>query len=85
VYTGLVTDAENAKPQPGATVVLIKVPPGLLDGLPIEDQQEINEIIGKPVLLTEYNGVGKAELEFKDRNGVIHFIYVDPAFIKIIN
>jgi hypothetical protein len=85
VYTAYVTDAENTKPKPGDTVVLIEVPPGLLDGLPIEDQQGINEVVGKPVLLNEYDGVGRAELEFKDRNGVIHFIYVDPAFIRAVN
>jgi hypothetical protein len=78
-------DAENTKPNPGDTVVLTQVPPGLLDGLPLEDQQGIREVVGKPLLLSEYDDAGRAELEFKDRNGVIHFIYVDPAFIRTVS
>jgi hypothetical protein len=73
-----VSDAENMKPQPGDTVVLIEVPPGLLDDLPIEDQQAINEVVGKPVLLNEYDDAGRAELEFKDRNGDFHFNLSEP-------
>jgi len=85
VYTANVTDAENIKPKPGDTVVLIEVPPGLLNDLPIEDQHAINEVVGKPVLLNEYDDAGKAVLEFKDRNGYFHFIYVNPAFIRAVN
>jgi len=58
------------------------MPPGLLDGLPPEDQRAISEVFGKPVLLNEYDDHGRAELEFTDREGVIHFIYVDPSFIR---
>ena len=85
MYTAHVTDAENIKPKPGDTVVLIEVPPGLLDDLPIEDQQAINEVVGKPVLLNDYDNAGRAELEFKDHNGDFHFIYVSPAFIRAVN
>jgi len=35
-------------------VVLTSIPPGLLDGLPQEDQNAIVAIVGKPVLLVEY-------------------------------
>jgi hypothetical protein len=80
-----VTDAKNTNPKPGDSVVLIEVPPRLLDDLPIEDQQAINEVVGKAVLLNEYDDTGRAELEFKDRNGIIHFIYVNPEFIRPIN
>ena len=75
-------DAENTKPKPGETVVLTQVPPGMLDDLPAEDQQAITEIVGKPVLLVEYDGDGRAELEFQDRDGNFHFIYVSPRFIR---
>ena len=79
------TDAENTKPKLGDTVVLIEVPSGLMDGLPLEDQQGIREVVGMPHLLSEYDDAGRAELEFKDCNGVIHFIYVDPAFIRTVS
>ena len=76
------SDTPNKKPRPGDKVVLVKLPPGFLDDLPMEDQQAISEIIGKPIVLNEYDDDGRAELEFKDRNGVVHFIYVKPHFIR---
>ena len=72
---------KHKKPKPGDTVVLIQIPLGLLDGLPIEDQEAIAEAVGKPIRLNEYDENGRAELEFRDRNGVIHFIYVKPDLI----
>lgn len=69
------------KPKAGDSVTLTKVPPGLLKGLPSEDQTAIINVVGKPVLLVEYDD-GRAELEFVDKNGVIHFIWVDPNFIR---
>jgi hypothetical protein len=71
------------KPKPGETVVLIEIPPGLLDGLPTEDQEAITEAVGKPIRLTEYDNDGRAELEFTDRNGVIHSIFVKPDFVVL--
>jgi len=62
-------------------VVLKKLPPGFIDDLPREDQRAISRIVGKPVHLNEYDDAGRAELEFKDDNGVIHFIYVTPNHI----
>lgn len=70
------------KPKPGDTVVLTEVPAGLLDDLPLEDQRTIAEVVGKPVLLNQYDEEGRAELEFTDRDGVIHFIYVSPKVIR---
>jgi hypothetical protein len=69
-------------PKPGEMVVLIEVPRGMLDDLPPEDQKAINEIVGKPILLNEYDEDGRAELEFKDRDGDFHYIFVAPEFIK---
>lgn len=69
-------------PKPGDWVVLEQLPQGLLDGLPEEHQEAIEEIVGKPVVLNEYDEDGRAELEFTDRNERIHFIYVNPCFIR---
>jgi hypothetical protein len=49
--------------------------------LPSEDQQAITEIVGKPILLTQFEEDGRAELEFQDRNGHFHSLYVAPEFI----
>ena len=66
----------------GEMVVLIAIPPRMLDNLPEEDQLAIKEIVGKPVLLNEYDDAGRAELEFKDRDGHPHYLFVAPEFIK---
>jgi hypothetical protein len=79
------TETPDKKPNPRDKVVLTEVPPGLLNDLPIEDQQAISEIVGKPILLNDYDDDGRAELEFRDSSGVIHFIYVNPSFIRAAN
>ena len=67
---------------PGSPVVLTAVPPGLLDGLPEEDQRAISAIVGKPLLFLGYEDDGRAELEFTDDEGIGHFIYVRPEFVR---
>jgi hypothetical protein len=76
-------------PKAGDTVVLTSLPPGLIDDLPREDQRVIKAIVGKPVLLVEYDEDGRAELEFEDpfkgRPGTLdctHTIFVSPEFIR---
>ena len=69
------------RPPTGSMVVLRELPPGLIDGLPREDQIAISEVVGKKVLLVEYDEDGRAELEFTDPHGVIHSIYVDPRYL----
>ena len=70
------------KPNPGDMVVLTTILKGFLDDLPEEGQQAIRDIVGKPVLLNEYDDAGRAELEFNDRDGQTHFIFVAAGFIK---
>jgi hypothetical protein len=50
------------KAKPGARVVLAEIPPGLLDGLPEEDQIAISNAIGKPLVLVGYDEDSRAEL-----------------------
>ena len=69
------------RPNPGDKVVLKELPPGLIDGLPSDDQEAIREVIGKPIILNGYDADGRAELEFTDNAKVAHFIYVDRRFI----
>jgi hypothetical protein len=57
--------SKHRKPKPGDTVVLLEIPPGLLDGLPTEDQEAIAEAVGKPIRLNDYDENGRAELEFR--------------------
>jgi hypothetical protein len=74
----------NNHPKPGARVMIAKKPPDLLYGLSLNEQIAILEIIGKPVLLVAYDADGRAELEFIDKNRMLHFIYVDPVYIKAV-
>jgi hypothetical protein len=74
--------SKNKKPKPGDRVVLVKLPPGLIEGLPMGDQRPISDIVGKPILLEEYREDGKAELAFKSDDGTFHSIWVDPNYIK---
>ena len=82
MYTANLAMVENQKPKPGDRVILTAIPPGLLNDLPSEDQQAITEILGKPIALNAYDEDGRAELEFTDRSGNFHFVYVRPDFIK---
>jgi hypothetical protein len=84
MYTAGMTNGEGKKPKPGDTVVLTQIPSGMgmLNDLPMEDQEAISEIVGKPILLREYDNAGRAELEFKDGNRNFHYVYVNPEFIR---
>jgi hypothetical protein len=75
----------DAKPKPGNRVILIELPPGFLHDLPEEDQQAIKDAVGRPIRLNEYDEDGHAELEFKDRNGYFHTMYVGPEFIRVMS
>ena len=63
-------------------MVLIAVPSGMLDDLPIEDQQAIKDAVGKTILLNGYDENGRAELEFSDHRANFRFLYVSPEFIR---
>jgi hypothetical protein len=69
-------------PKPGTRVIITTELPDRYLGLSESRQTAIAEILGKPVLLVDYDADGRAELEFRDRNKSIHFIYVDPIYIK---
>jgi hypothetical protein len=64
-------------------VILTGLPPGFVDDLPAEDQKAIAEIIGQPVRLEGFDDGGRAEVEFVDSEGVTHFLYVDPQFVRL--
>ncbi|HKW89428.1 MAG TPA: hypothetical protein VJN21_11805 [Candidatus Acidoferrales bacterium] len=70
------------KPKPGEQVILTGVPLGLAEGLPIEEQRAIYAAVGKRALLNGYDDSGKAELEFRDKNGLVHHISVGEDAIK---
>ena len=68
-------------PKPGDSVVLTGIPSELLHGLPSEDQTAIAEVVGKKVRLVGYEDE-RAEVEFTDKHGTVHSIFVNPTFIS---
>ncbi len=68
--------------RPGEMATMNAAPPGLLQGLPVEDQQAILAAVGKPMRVLDIDSDGRAELEFTDKDGVVHFIYVDAGFVE---
>jgi hypothetical protein len=61
---------------------MAELPPGLLQGLPREDQNAVRGILGKPVLLEEFDEDGRAVLAFTDSKGIFHSIFVSPSYIR---
>lgn len=64
-------------------VKLAGLPPGFIDDLPDGDQKALLEAIGMQVTFHGYDEDGRVELEFKDKEGVWHFIYLDPEFVGV--
>jgi hypothetical protein len=76
------------RPRAGEQIVLVAIPPVLLDGLPDEDQRAIAAIVGKPIPFLGYDDIGRAELEFDnpfdartENFSHTHTIWVDPKFV----
>ena len=77
---------EDKLPKPGDMVVLVGLPPGFLDDLPLEEQSAISAMVGKPIKfcgITSTSTWERVELEFSDyEHGMNHTLYVDPSFIR---
>jgi hypothetical protein len=78
-----VNDSDEEQAKPGDTVLLMKIPLGFLDDLPVVDQRAVFDVGGTPVALKQYDEDGRAEVEFADHSGTIHFIYLSPDFITL--
>lgn len=74
--------AERERPKAGEQVILLAIPPGLLD-LPEEDQRAIAAMVGKLVTLAGYDEDGRAELDFDDpfEDNSTHTIWVALEFV----
>jgi hypothetical protein len=66
---------------PGRAVILNSLPPGLLNGLPEEDQAAIRAIVGRPITFAGYSH-GQAEVEFVDSDGDDHTIWVEMSLLR---
>ncbi len=72
------------RPNTGEEVLLVSLPVGFTSDLPTEDQAAIAAVVGKTVRLINYRDDGRAELQFTDTHGIIHFLYVEPTYIKAV-
>jgi hypothetical protein len=67
--------------KPGQKAIVTGLPKGFLDNLPQEDQAAITAILGKPIRFRGFDDAGRAELEFREADGTLHFIYLAQQFI----
>jgi hypothetical protein len=79
------TDRPEKSFKPGDTVILMGLPPGFTDDMDIEDREACLQAIESPVVFNEYDDVGRAELQFTSRDGVLHAIWVEPWFVKAVD
>lgn len=75
-------DSKKLRLTTGTKVLLLGIPRGFLNDLPIEDQRAIKAAIKRPMEFIAYDSDGRAELEFNDSAGVFHTIYVDHAYVR---
>ncbi len=73
---------KRKKQKLGEMVVLKKLPPEFLDDLAKEAQFAISAVVGKAIVMKGYDKDGRAELEFTEKDGTIHFIYVRPECVR---
>lgn len=80
------TDRNGIRLWEGASVRLVRADPGLLRGLPEEDQQAIQWASREAelVLVGQDDSTGNLELEFRDPGGTMHWISVSPDDVAAI-
>ena len=66
----------------GHKAIVTSLPQGFLDDLPKKDQAAVTAIVGKPIRFLGFDEAGRAELEFREADGTLHFIYLAPKFIR---
>ncbi len=82
-------DKNGKKLAIGEQALLVDISAQLLYGLPNDDQQAINNQIGKTITLHDFDERGFAEVEFEYVNdlneNIIHTIWVPPNSLEKIN
>lgn len=82
----LPVDKNGLRLREGAHVRLVRADPGLLHGLPEEDQQAIEwaRKEGDLEFVGHDSSTGNLELEFKDPGGTMHWISVNPQDVVAV-
>lgn len=75
-------DSRGVPISTGDTVILIGLPPFLLNDLPDEDLRAIEGQIGRTHEVIGFNEIGWIELEFSDDDGTHHTIWVEGAHLR---
>jgi len=65
--------------------ILTELPPGFLDDLPEKDQRALLATVGTAIRLVGFDDIGQAELEFQERDGTFHTIFVARKFIQSVD
>jgi hypothetical protein len=80
----LARDANGRRIRRWAFVRFLRASPGLLRGLPKADRRAILGAVGGAYRVRGFNVLGHAELEFSDRNGSMHFVWVEPENLRLM-
>ena len=79
---------EGNKPKVGKKVILLGLPPEVLEALPEEERRAATEMVGKQVMLVAYDQAGRVEVHFTDpfepqnnERSRTRSIWVTPEFV----
>ena len=75
-------DFDNNPLNEGDAVKLLNASDGLLRGLPLSDQAAIHGQVNKIMIIQSFNEYGHVELEFTDKDGNMHFIWVESKDVE---
>jgi hypothetical protein len=69
----------------GTKVRMLVAPKELISGLPASDQSAIQAIVGKVMIVKNFDKYGHAELRFRDKHKIIHYIWVRPSALQVVS
>ena len=75
-------DVDGCELVVGCNVILLSIPHGLTDGLPSPDVIAITEQIGSKVRVDSITSNELVEVDFFDKFGDYHSIWVEPYHLK---
>lgn len=78
-------DKDGNKIAIGTIVPMLVAPEELISGLPESDQAAIQAIAGKKLTVEGFDKYGHAELHFRDKEKIIHYIWVRPSALQVVN
>ena len=80
--TASVKDSNGEPIRKHDVLTMTRAPEDLTRGLPPEDQSAIRDQVGSTVVVVGFDDHGNVEVEFSDRGGTLHTIWIEPACLQ---